>query len=799
MFDEDGEYYRELAVIEREGNVLEGHRRATRATVNAARAERREVELRTRRQLDDITGLLDRSLTSSSLDSSVDERNPDGTWRRARPEREDGRLAAVQEPEALGAEAEDADAGDADTVGTDDFQSMDDTEVGEAAAEVDPELVQEALDAQAVQDEQNAQDVQDSPDTQEPDDGEPPRQPVLQNVENLINQRNAVLPRGGAMNPQGQPGPAQQNQPRWGLNANPYPQPDWPEPGEDINPNTAQGRYLRHRLEEMENRVAQDFRAREGRNREETVRWRDRAGQAERDVQQLRAQLEQLQQQLPVRNTPPNQGNRLPTPPPVAAPQGVPTPNNTPQRPLNLAQRNLTPRQPVPRLSPPPYQQAVAGMQWQNWAPPLNQPPPRLPAPQLQQQWGQPPPLLMQPQPPVVQPQQRPFLNLQMLAPQRQPTPARGRDGTPRGTPGNRMGQRQDGREYLDLRSLKLDTFKGKDVESFCDLFERVAEQCGWGEQQKRLHLLSRLDSWIRNMFLDAGEDVTAEDMMHNLKLRFGVNLSLPDVYNRLRKLERKPNEDLADRVQTLVRRADIPLDKRKQLARDTFFAALVDESDLQHWVGARDVGREPDIYHTLSLATYWERMHDVTKRRRSDRAHQVSDQTDSTPAPQTPEDEDELVNRLNSMRVRDMQSDDARKLARGYNDLAGLLKKQAELVLDDRDTRSDRYRNSRDSRDSRSGSSRSSSNRSWKPRRESGDTRSDRRSRSRRRDGAKGGKPDWKSKTRDKKFEKKWDRKDKKKRTEVKQVEDEDRSPSPARPSDDSDPESSPDCSSDE
>ena len=75
-------------------------------------------------------------------------------------------------------------------------------------------------------------------------------------------------------------------------------------------------------------------------------------------------------------------------------------------------------------------------------------------------------------------------------------------------------------------------------MESFCDLFERVAEQCGWGEQQKRLHLLSRLDSWIRNMFLDAGEDVTAEDMMHNLKLRFGVNLSLPDVYNRLRMID---------------------------------------------------------------------------------------------------------------------------------------------------------------------------------------------------------------------------------------------------------------------
>ena len=801
MFDEDGEYYRQLAVIEREGNDLAQNRRATRAALHAARAEQRELQLRARRQLDEATVPLDRSTISSNSDDSAD-RNSDGTWRRARPEREDGSFAEADEVEL----AEADETGDVDTLGTDDFQSMDETEVAGAAAEADPALVQEAIDAQAIQDEQN---TQDSPDTQEPEERDDRRQVVLQNVEEIINQRNAAKVRGRAMNPQEQPGLGQQNnQPRWGLSANPYPQPEWPEPGEDIDPNTAQGRYLRHRLEEMERRMQQDHAAREGRTRDETVRWRDRAGQAERDAQQLRMQLEQaqqqqqvLQRQLAMRNTPPNQANPLPAPSPIRAPQRGPAPDRTPQQLADARPRIPTPRNLRP--SPPPYQQAIAGVQWRNWGPPWNAQP-RQPVPQRQPQWGQPPPPAMQsPQQPVAQ-QQQPYLNLQMLEQHGQPPPAgnQRRNVTPLQTPGNRAGQRQDGRKYVDLRSLKLDIFKGKDVESFRDLFERVSEQCGWSEAQRRLHLLIRLDSWIRNMFLDAGPDVTSDEMLHTLTLRFGVNLSQPDVYNRLRKIERKPNEDLyslADRVQALVRRADIPHQKRRKLARDTFFAALADDTDLQHWVGTRDTGLEPDIYHTLSLATYWERMHGVQKRRRPERAHQVSDRTESTSAPATTEDEDELVNRLNSMRVNDMQSDDAKKLARGYKDLTSLLKKQAELVLDERDNSYDRFRSSRDSRDSRSTSSRSNSNRSWKPRRDSGSRRSDRRSQSRRRDSTRGGKPDWKNKTRDKKVEKKWDRKDKKKRTEVKQVEDEDRSPSPVRPSDESDPESSPDSSSEE
>ena len=413
---------------------------------------------------------------------------------------------------------------------------------------------------------------------------------------------------------------------------------------------------------------------------------------------------------------------------------------------------------------------------------------PRQPLPQL---GGQPPSRIGQFQQPVANPQL--LFGIPQFGPLGQPTHVRNQDQDDilRGAPGNGPDQLQDERNYNDLRSLKLEKFTGKHVESFCDLFERISQEYGWTEEQRRLHLLSRLDSSIRNMFLDAGRDISADDMMHTLTLRFGVNLSQPDVYNRLRKINRKPNEDLyslCDRVQNLVRRADIPYIKRRQLARDTFFAALADDSNLQHWVGTRDTGVNPDIYHTLSLATYWERMHGT----RLGPSPQISERFEPSPANTTTEGGDVSVNRLSSMRVADRESEDVKRLAHGYSDLMSLIRKQTELTLEEQDRRSDRCR-SRDERDSRSDSSWSSPDRSWSTRRDSSVRRPDRRSRSRHHDD--GQRSVWKNKSHDKKGHQKENRK----RRERKQAEyDESRFP-PELPSYKSDPDVTSGSSSDE
>ena len=48
----------------------------------------------------------------------------------------------------------------------------------------------------------------------------------------------------------------------------------------------------------------------------------------------------------------------------------------------------------------------------------------------------------------------------------------------------------------------------GKDVESFCYLFEKMSRNFDWTKDQRKLQLLINCNPKIRNMFLDAGDHV---------------------------------------------------------------------------------------------------------------------------------------------------------------------------------------------------------------------------------------------------------------------------------------------------
>ena len=521
-------------------------------------------------------------------------------------------------------------------------------------------------------------------------------------------------------------------------------------PNRAFNLNDDHGRFLAQRLERQGRLEAgrgenqQELRDLQRRYNEDREGWRRQQDDMMARMQQLQQQLDdmRLQQQQP-------QPQPQQQPPAQAQPQQAQPPQNQ----LNV------PIQPVPPPVPPQV-------------PPPNVPPPMVPPPA-----GPPPfnPFLLPPpnliNPPMFQQQvfQGPRVgtpadwNLPPPAVQRQArmiTPVGGR--TPIGfTPAQRNfdGGRYGQEERMDRRSLKLRTFKGKDVEAWKSLFEDFAEQFGWTPQEKKLQLKANVDDSIRNMFTGLDPETTAEEMMVRLVNRYGVNMTATEVENKLLGIERKPGEDLyslADRVRTLAHRAHFIEQKRNVLMRQAFFTALRGNSELQHFVNRYDEPGRPDINNTLDIAIEWERRHGTSTK--SERVRQVnaysSSYTDLTRSESEGEASDgDIINKINYMPVREMTTEEGRKLAKHNNEIVSLLRKQAYSVLEE-DTRSSsargrssgRGRSSYSSNYSRSSSdwsrprqsgsrdSRSSSQRDWKgrdKRRSSGD-RNRRRSRDR-------------------------------------------------------------------
>ena len=165
---------------------------------------------------------------------------------------------------------------------------------------------------------------------------------------------------------------------------------------------------------------------------------------------------------------------------------------------------------------------------------------------------------------------------------------------------------------YIDSRNLKLPKFKGKNVESWVSMVKEFAKALRWSETERRLHIKANMEDWIRSMFAE-NDDFTAEEMLHQLTMRFGVTMSHPEVHNELVRIVRKPNEglhELADRVRNLARKAHMPDFRRQHIMRDVFFAALRKNKELQHYVDRYDDLKQPNMMTTLNLALDWEMKH---------------------------------------------------------------------------------------------------------------------------------------------------------------------------------------------
>ena len=462
-------------------------------------------------------------------------------------------------------------------------------------------------------------------------------------------------------------------------------------PRRAMNTGNDHGRFLAERLERIER--GEERRDNVHQDEIRTLRQRyedDRAGWR-RQQEDMARQMQQLQQQLDT---------------------------------MRLQQMQVPPPQPPPPQPPPP--------------PPIIQiPPPVLP----------PNPYYMQPpqQLPLIQPvQQRvdspagwglqPPRGAQRAG--RMATPVGGR--TPQGFTPNRRNRadddylednaRQQRHEYIDRKSLKLRTFKGRDVDAWRSLFDDFAEQFNWSEREKKLQLKAHVDDGIRSMFTGLPPDTTADEMMTRLVSRYGVNMTATEVENKLLTIERKSGEDLytlADRVRALANRAHMPEAKKNLLMRQTFFTALRGNSEMQHWVNLHDMG-PPNMNITLDLAIEWEHQHGTTfKLERIRQVDVVADEPIGVKGTSDAGNSDtEIVNKIDYIPLKEMTTQEGRRLAKQNNEMVSLLKKQAYSVLDD-DRRSGGRSSSGRSSSSRGGyqsrrsdySSRSSS--SWsRPRR---------------------------------------------------------------------------------
>ena len=430
------------------------------------------------------------------------------------------------------------------------------------------------------------------------------------------------------------------------------------------------GRFLARRLERMErierledergNRDRQEVQELRRRHEEERANW-------QRQQDEMAQRMAQMQQQLDaLRLAPPQQQQPNIPVQPVQPPQ-------VPQAPQLMNQFNVP---------PPPLPNPVAVRPYP--------PPPQFPQPGIQQQIPPQPPLLHQNQ--LVQSPR----NWQLQPPHGGP-----RVATPVGprTPmrhdvsddEDQWGRnRANNRGRIDRRNLKLRTFKGKDVDAWKSLFDDFAEEFQWSEVEKRLQLKAHVDDWIRTMFTNMPPDTTAAEMMARLVNRFGVTLTSTEVENKLMTIERKAGEGLyalSDRVKNLANRARIPWQRKQAIMRQSFFAALKGNHDMQHFINYYDPPENPNIDVTLDIAIEYERIHGTTVKIEKVRRVDTSPDDRSESARTGSDDERsevESVNKISYIPLKEMTTEEGRRLAKQNNELVSLLKKQAYTVLDE-------------------------------------------------------------------------------------------------------------------
>ena len=407
------------------------------------------------------------------------------------------------------------------------------------------------------------------------------------------------------------------------------------------------GRFLAQRMERLEqpeeSRDRVQLREQTRRYDEDRENWRRQQEQMRRQQDEMNRQLLQLQQQL-------------------AAVRLQQQQQQVPQQPLfpNPPQpQQVAPQPPNPLIVPPPPNPPPHNPPVQPQPPPRPQPP--VPQQPVQQ------PLIASPANWGLAPPQQPQGGLRTATPVGTRTPAGFTPNRVNRTDDDFMGDSRRHRfDFIDRKNLKLRTFKGKDIESWKSLFDDFAEEFQWSQAEKKLQLKAHVDDNIRSMFTGLPRQTTAEEMMSRLVSRYGVNMTATEVENEMLKIERKSGEDLytlADRVRSLANRANLPLERRQAIMRQTFFTALRGNPEMQHWVNMYDRSERPDINVTLDLAIEWERQHGTVFKK--DKVRQVesfsSNMTSTTFRSSDNESDSESVNKIDYIPIKEMTTAEAK------------------------------------------------------------------------------------------------------------------------------------------
>ena len=208
-------------------------------------------------------------------------------------------------------------------------------------------------------------------------------------------------------------------------------------------------------------------------------------------------------------------------------------------------------------------------------------------------------------------------------------------------------------------------------------MVDEFAKALRWSETEKRLHIKSNLEDGIRSMFTDS-DDFTAEEMLHQLIMRYGVTMSHSEVHNELVQIVRQPNEglhQLADRVRNMARKAHMPNFRRQSIMRDTFFAALRPNKELQHYVDRYDDIEDPNMINTLNLALDWEMKHGT--QHNVINTEEIRDETyikSETFTEQTEGESETSIQEIDYIDIEKLKSQEAKKIGKQQNETTRLL-----------------------------------------------------------------------------------------------------------------------------
>ena len=165
-------------------------------------------------------------------------------------------------------------------------------------------------------------------------------------------------------------------------------------------------------------------------------------------------------------------------------------------------------------------------------------------------------------------------------------------------------------------KGITMPKFDGTDWVAFQVKFTTFCERYQLDDAEKLQRLTLALEHDACKVLHNGRSDTqTFQGLMRALESRYEHSKSFPMVEKELRLIRRQPGQtlqSLADQILEVTRKTPMPDDKRGQIARNAFVAALDDNLPLIHYIDKKDPRRE-DLAVALEHALKYERTHGIS------------------------------------------------------------------------------------------------------------------------------------------------------------------------------------------